>query len=375
VVLGNRGIDIADNAATKLLLNFNGNLDDDSDFSHTATKRGAGSASFDASERLIFDGSDDYVFLEGMSDFDLNGRSFTLDTFVKPDTGTSMTANQTLYSRYQDANNYHILRFVGSNSNVGFIVNNANTITEIYGGNANGGSNYHVAVSYDATTSNMRLYVSNAKVAHTNYQAQPDTTGNIAIGANTSITGNGEFFKGQIDFVRLAHAARYRTETHVPLSTYTLGPDTGAPLGSIDPNDQLSIRIFDSAIDVQDRFTSMVDRKPDRGIGSQRVFDTIVFNSQAGYEKRRLKSRRSKRSYDLQYTNVTGIEKTAIENFYVARSGEFEAFTFDLDHINESGTITTRFSGPLQIEQVLSTGSNLTQNFYTISFNLQETYD
>ena len=39
-------------------------------------------------------------------------------------------------------------------------------ITELYGGNANGGSNYHVAVSYEASTNNIRLYVNNVKVAH-----------------------------------------------------------------------------------------------------------------------------------------------------------------------------------------------------------------
>ena len=74
-------------------------------------------------------------------------------------------------------------------------------------------------------------------------------------------------------------------------------------------------------------------------------------------------------------TNVTGVEKTAIENFYNARSGEFEAFSFDLSHINESGTITTRFDGTLKVQQVLSTGSQLTENFFTVSFNLKETFD
>ena len=119
----------------------------------------------------------------------------------------------------------------------------------------------------------------------------------------------------------------------------------------------------------------MADRKPDRGITSERAFDAIKFESQSGYEKRRLRSRRAKRKYNISYTNVTGIEKTAIEDFYTARSGEFQAFSFDLSHINESGTITTRFDGPLKINQVLSTGPNLTQNFYTVQFNLQEVYD
>ena len=77
----------------------------------------------------------------------------------------------------------------------------------------------------------------------------------------------------------------------------------------------------------------------------------------------------------MSYTNVSGIEKNAIENFYNARSGEFEAFTFDLTHINEAGTITARFDGPLNVQQVHSAGSALTENFFTVSFNLQETYD
>jgi hypothetical protein len=104
-------------------------------------------------------------------------------------------------------------------------------------------------------------------------------------------------------------------------------------------------------------------------------FDVTTFTSQAGYEKRRLKSRRSKRNYQLSYTAVTGVEKTAIENFYNARSGEFESFTFDLSHINETGTITTRFAGPLSVEQTYSTGSRLIDNFYTVSFSLQEVFD
>jgi hypothetical protein len=119
----------------------------------------------------------------------------------------------------------------------------------------------------------------------------------------------------------------------------------------------------------------MSDRKPDKGISSTREFSTVKFMSQAGYEKRRLKSRRSKRAYDLTYSTVTGIEKTAIENFYVARSGEFESFSFDLSHINETGTITVRFDGPLSVEQTYSNGNRLIDNFYSVSFKLQEVFD
>ena len=122
-------------------------------------------------------------------------------------------------------------------------------------------------------------------------------------------------------------------------------------------------------------FYSMSDHKPDTGYQVDRTYNSIIYESEAGYEKRRLRSRRPKRSIDLTYTNVTGLQKTAIENFYNARSGEYESFNFDLSHINDSGIITVRFEGSLQISHVLSAGANLLSNFYTVSFKLKETYD
>lgn len=123
-------------------------------------------------------------------------------------------------------------------------------------------------------------------------------------------------------------------------------------------------------------FGTMADRKPDRGFTEQRLYSTVTFESEAGYEKRRLRSRRSKRAFDLKYTNITGLEKSAIETFYNNRAGDFEAFTFNLEHVNESGNLTVRFDGPLQINQVYAdTSANILSNFYTVSFKLQETYD
>lgn len=134
------------------------------------------------------------------------------------------------------------------------------------------------------------------------------------------------------------------------------------------PNDATSI--FTTSY-----FSNMSDKKPDTGFSVDRTYNSIIFESEAGYEKRRLKSRRAKRSYSLTYSKVTGLEKIAIEQFYNARSGEYESFTFDLSHLNETGTIITRFSGPLAITHVLSAGSNVLENFYTVSFKLQETFD
>lgn len=122
-------------------------------------------------------------------------------------------------------------------------------------------------------------------------------------------------------------------------------------------------------------FSSMADKKPDKGYTNTRSFDTVTFVSDAGYEKRRLRSRRAKREYSLTYTNITGVEKYAIEQFYNARSGDFETFTLDLAHVNESGNVTVRFDGALSVTEVLSAGANLLQNYYTVAFKLKETYD
>ena len=149
----------------------------------------------------------------------------------------------------------------------------------------------------------------------------------------------------------------------------------GGALGSLNSTDKLAIRSFGMSLVTNDRFNSMADRKPDKGFATNEKFDVASFTSQAGYEKRRLKSRRSKRSYDLTYSNISGIERTAIEQFYRARSGDFESFTFDLSHLSESGTLSTRFDGELNVAQALSTGSTLTENFYTVSFKLQEVFD
>lgn len=376
VTLGFDGIDVGDNAAVKLVTNFFGNVTDDSPSNHTVQQLGSPTfVDFGDDKFIDFDGSSDYLRLPVSTDFNLREKSFTYDTWARPDTGTSMTANQTLFASYLDGDNYYALRIVGSNSNVGFVYQTSNSLVEVYGGNCNGGSNYHVAVSSETTTNNLRLYVNNVLVGHTNYSLDYSFSGaNAYIGSNN--TTGAELFKGGMSFSRLAHATRYRSSSHEPLATTNaLSVISAAPLGSVDENDTLSIRMFDSTIETIDRFSSMIDRKPDRGISSERSFDTITFASQAGYEKRRLKSRRSKRSYDLTYTAITGVEKVAIENFYIARSGDFESFNFDLAHINESGTIVTRFEGGLSIEQTYSNGSRLIDNFYTVSFKLQEVYD
>lgn len=118
---------------------------------------------------------------------------------------------------------------------------------------------------------------------------------------------------------------------------------------------------------------TMTSRKPDRGFSIGEQFNNAIFTSQVGYERRRAISRRSKRQFQLQYTNVNGGYKQAIENFYRARSGDLESFEFDLSYIGLSGTIQVRFDGELTTAEVQTT-SNVLTNIYTVSFKLVESY-
>ena len=204
-VLGDDGIDIADNAATRLLTNFTNNITDDSG-NHTLTKFG-GTSVFSGSN-ITLDGSDDFLYIPSSGDFEIHDKDYTLDLFFKPDTGTSMTSNQSLFVNHFDADENYNLRLVGANSNVGFVINNKGTITELYGGNANGGSNYHVAVSYDMNTQNLNLFVNNVKVAHKSYLSSEAISGNVTIGSNSNLASKGEFYNGNIEFVRHAHSTR-----------------------------------------------------------------------------------------------------------------------------------------------------------------------
>ena len=137
---------------------------------------------------------------------------------------------------------------------------------------------------------------------------------------------------------------------------------------------QLSIRAFFTQKN-KDFLESMEDRKPDRGNEINKEFDVITFESQAGYEKRRLRSRRPKRQFSLEYTNVSGLEKEAIEKFYDARQGTYESFFFNMAHINQAGTLITRFEGSLDVNHNHSLDGTKQNNFYTVGFALQEVFD
>ena len=373
-VYGTQGIDIGDNA-TQLLLNFeSSNATDESDNGFTdinsATKTYSSTAAF-GSKSLDLNGSSHFLDYGSSTLLEPGGgQPFTLECFARPD---SLSANGTIFARYQDADDYFVLRTVGSNNKFGFVSSRLGEVTELYS-NATAIDTtkfFHVAVSADYANSSISLYVNNAKQGQLTAVNYANVfTGNTIIGKFNT----GEFFDGKIDALRFSKSTKYRTDMIQPMLTAPTKLGGGA-LGSVDPGDTLELRVFQGTVERDDRFNSMADRKPDTGHQIDRAFDTVIFESQAGYEKRRLRSRRSKRTFELTYTNLHGIAKKAIDDFYVARSGNFESFTFDLAHINESGTATVRFENNLQIRNVLSATSNLRDNFFTVNFTLKEVFD
>lgn len=125
---------------------------------------------------------------------------------------------------------------------------------------------------------------------------------------------------------------------------------------------------------VLDRAYTMEDRKPDNGFSEDAQVDIITFSTQANYERRRQRSRRIPRSFSLTYTNLLAPYKRAIEQFYYARGGNFEAFTFDLSHIGQTGSAIVRFDGPLNIQHVRSSPVNDLNSIWTVQIKLAEVY-
>jgi hypothetical protein len=381
VVYGNDGIDIGDNTATKLLLNFNGTdgattTTDASPSAHTVSFEG--NAQLDTAAKqfgtasLLLDGTNDAVNIAADNDFDFSDDNYTLECFVRPASG-SLSANSTILSRTKDASNFYRLDLL-PNAKFSFSYMNAGTNHIVAGGTAEVEKFFHVAVSYNHADSNLALYVNNVRV-----QTNAFSVSNHAVMVDAPLQiGNANVlaqdFSGHIDALRMSKSLKYKAAGISPMITEPTVIGGGA-LGSLQATDKLTIRNLGMSVVSLDRFNSMADRKPDTGFSTQETFASSIFTSQAGYEKRRLKTRRSKRNYSLTYSNISGIERTAIEEFYRARSGDFESFTFDLSHLNDSGTINARFDGSLDIQQVLSSGTTLTENFFTVSFKLQEVFD
>ena len=117
----------------------------------------------------------------------------------------------------------------------------------------------------------------------------------------------------------------------------------------------------------------MSDRRPDRGFSIKKTYKNNIFVSQSGHEKRNSISRRPKRSFSLEYKNISGGYKEVLEQFYDARLGDFEAFNFDSTYIGLVGTILVRFDGDIDISEVV-TSTTIDKSIYNVTINLTETF-
>ena len=138
----------------------------------------------------------------------------------------------------------------------------------------------------------------------------------------------------------------------------------------------LEIRVFDSGIQKYVRRAGLGGRKADKGYSYTREADVKTTKFIAGYEKRRLNTRRLRRKWNFTYTNINGLDKEAIDSFYLSRNGTYESFSFDLSHINESGLATVVFDTPPQITNVLAaSASDFTQNYFNVTMQFREVDD
>ena len=372
--LGNAGISIGSSNDTALLLNFESNFTDESVKAHgAATVTGdvvLSSTKKFGNASAAFDGTTDFISFADSTEFKYES-SFCIECFARFEDASQ--AN-TIFSHRTDDNNFVKLSRLANNKIQWRVRESGSDVADIQGGSISADTFTHVAVAHNKETGNTALFVNGSVVqfdATSTYTINP--TGAFEIGRiNTTSAATRENLKGFIDSFRFVNDSVVRTSNfETPALALTR---IHTPLQS---DDVLVIRRFSSTVETFDRFTSMADRKPDRGFSTNREFDVINFESQGGYEKRRLRSRRSKRDFDITYTNISGVEKHAIEQFYIARNGSFETFTFDLTHINENGTIQSRFDGPLQVSHVFSDSSNasLQTNYYTVNFKLKEVYD
>ena len=172
----------------------------------------------------------------------IHNDNFTIDTEFRLSTD-AFGSNQALLTRYVDNDNYYEF-FVDKDTNVVFYVNSFGQSTQVRGGNVNALSNYHVAVSYEHNVQNLRLYVNNVLVDHSAFVANATPAGPIEIGNANALVST---LDATMNFMRFAKSARYRDDSIqplVPTANYQATAISGAPLGSIDQGDKLSIRIF-----------------------------------------------------------------------------------------------------------------------------------
>ena len=95
-------------------------------------------------------------------------------------------------------------------------------------------------------------------------------------------------------------------------------------------------------------------------------FKTLVSAFENGYEQRRRKWAHGKRSFSLKYNVLTYNETDTLYDFYIARNGTYDAFSFV--NPNDNQTYTVRFTDDQMSfdhfsQAICSTGLNMVEVF------------
>ncbi len=183
---------------------------------------------------------------------------------------------------------------------------------------------------------------------------------------------------GESDLLIAINGLTQANEDFVYPSAGTLGSRGFDVTPAVPSNNTIDIRIFDSAsTSFTDRCSTLIEKKPDKGFSVSKDFTFSQFESQVGYKKTRLISRKPNRTWNFKYTNVNGLQKDAIETFQDSRFGGFETFELDLSHLLDpnGGIVRVKFAAPIINTLVASKGVNLIDQFYTVSIRMQEQDD
>lgn len=209
----------------KLLLHLNGSnggtvFTDSSAAPHTVTRNGNAQTSTAqlkfGTASLLLDGVDDYLILDGSSDFAFGTGDFSVEFWVRP---TSVGVQRVLYdSRPAGTNGLYPMVYLKTDNKVYYHTNSADRITGTTALAAN--TWYHVAI--DRRSGSTRLFVNGVQEGSTYTDANSYLNGasRPVIGTNGNTTTADEFVGHVDELVVSKGVSRYAATFNVPTREY-----------------------------------------------------------------------------------------------------------------------------------------------------------
>ena len=191
----------------------NGNACDSADGNHGTLKNGAGFGPGQVGQAFSFDGANDYVQVPDADNLDLSDGSFTIKAWINPRSPRTGTF-QWVVDKADDNTNLDYLFGLNSNGQLR-IISRQNLANDLLGPVIPTDVFTHVAAVQDVAGGQVRLYVNGVEVGSATLTGTPvANTSNLIIGARQTgpSTTTNQFFKGQIDEIRLYNTAHTAAE-------------------------------------------------------------------------------------------------------------------------------------------------------------------